>query len=112
MSDDVKEKPGSDGVRESLQGYADVLASVILASRMVHGVTVAISVRDPGVPVGEPETAIMASNTSIQGLTKNAQMSYSLVHLETLQANAREAHRDIAAAIGQLEAKKKKGGLN
>jgi hypothetical protein len=101
----------SEATKASLQGYADVLASVILASRMVHGVTVAISMRNPAAEEGDDDAVIMAANTSTQGAAKREQIEYALLHLNHLKLGSTKAIEDIQNANQQAEAASK-GRLN
>lgn len=102
MSENENEQPGADGresarIEYSLQGYVDTLSQVILASRMVHGVTVAVSVRNPNALPGADDAVIMASNTSIGG-PKPMQLDYGVIHMKTLEHNAGKAVAELEQA--------------
>ncbi len=112
MNRDEKEKAErSAGVQESLQRYADTLSRVILAGRMCHAVTVAISTRNLDAQEDEDDAVLMASNTSTQGGNRREQVTYTKIHLAQLEHNARQALVDIETAVKQAE-ERSKGKVN
>jgi hypothetical protein len=87
---------------DQLQSYAEVLARVILAGRMVHGVTICLSVKDEqGKPAVVSQTATFGGSQSEQAL-------YALEHLRRIKAAAQQAIEQVQAqAEKELEARRK-----